>query len=86
MATKYLAKVANGTYTDKNNKEQTSWLTIGKVVEKQNGKLVLKLDSIPVAFDGWVQFFDPPQEVERGKFKQQTKQSGINDLDDDIPY
>jgi regulator of RNase E activity RraB len=80
MATKYLAKVANGTYTDKSGKEQTSWLTIGKVIQKDNGKLVLKLDSVPVAFDGWVQFFDPPEKDER----QQQKNSSDNDKD--IPF
>lgn len=77
MATKWLAKVSNGTYTDKSGKEKTSWLTIGKVIEKQNGNLVLKLDSIPVAFDGWVQFFDPPTENEK---QEQPK------LDEDIPF
>lgn len=77
MATKWLAKVSNGTYTDKSGKEKTSWLTIGKVIEKQNGNLVLKLDSIPVAFDGWVQFFDPPTENEK---QEQPK------LDEDFPF
>jgi len=77
MATKWLARVSNGTYTDKSGKEKTSWLTIGKVIEKQNGNLVLKLDSIPVAFDGWVQFFDPPTENEK---QEQPK------LDEDFPF
>jgi regulator of RNase E activity RraB len=77
MATKWLTKVSNGTYTDKSGKEKTSWLTIGKVIEKQNGNLVLKLDSIPVAFDGWVQFFDPPTENEK---QEQPK------LDEDFPF
>lgn len=66
MAAKYLAKVANGTYTDKKTgKEKTSWLTIGKVFQKDDGNLSLKLDSIPVAFNGWINFFDPPNENER---------------------
>lgn len=65
MAVKYHAKVANGTYTDKKTgQEKTSWLTIGKVIQKDNGNLTLKIDAIPVAFDGWVQFFDPPTEGE----------------------
>jgi hypothetical protein len=81
MATKWLAKVANGTYTDKAGQEKTSWLTIGKVIEKQNGGLTLKLDCVPVAFDGWVQFFDPPKDDE--KTQRQTKQQP---LEDDPPF
>jgi hypothetical protein len=81
MATKWLAKVANGTYTDKSGQEKTSWLTIGKVIEKQNGSLTLKLDCVPVAFDGWVQFFDPPKddEKQRPSFNQKS-------LKDDVPF
>lgn len=79
MATKYLAKVANGTYTDKKTgKEKTSWLTIGKVIQKDDGSLSLKLDSIPVAFSGWINFFDPPSENER---QQQSHR-----LDDEAPF
>lgn len=62
MGVKYVLKMANGTYTDKNGKEQTSWLQFGKVLEKKNGGLSLKIDSIPVAWDGWGQLFDPPTE------------------------
>ena len=66
MAIKYLARVANGTYKDrKTGQEKTSWLTIGKVFQKDDGNLSLKLDSIPVNFNGWVSFFDPPVENER---------------------
>ena len=82
MATKWLAKVANGTYTDKSGKEQTSWLTIGKVIEKQNGKLVLKLDCVPVAFDGWVQFFDPPADDK----SKSTPTKDFADIADDVPF
>lgn len=76
MGVKFHAKVANGTYTDRSGKEKTSWLTIGKVIEKKDGTLSLKIDSIPVAFDGWVQFFDPPAD---DKNKQPK-------LDDDVPF
>ena len=79
MAVKYHAKVANGTYTDKNGKEQTSWLTVGKVIEKKNGGFCLKMDAIPVAFDGWIQFFDPPQE-------DQSKPKSRNEIDGPIPF
>jgi regulator of RNase E activity RraB len=77
MATKWIAKVSNGTYTDRSGKEKTSWLEIGRVIEKQNGSLSLKIDSIPVEWNGWVQFFDPPKADEK---QGQTK------LDEDVPF
>lgn len=83
MAVKYHAKVVNGTYTDKNGQEQTSWLTIGKVIQKQNGKFCLKLDCVPVAFDGWVQFFDPPKE---GEQRTESNPQARQQSDDPIPF
>jgi hypothetical protein len=85
MAVKYHAKVANGTYTDKTGKEQTSWLTVGKVIQKQNGKFCLKMDAIPVAFDGWIQFFDPPQD-DQVKSKADPPREFDNMPDDDIGF
>ena len=76
MATKWVIKTANGTYTDKFGKEKTSWLTFGKIVEKKNGGLSLKIESIPVEWNGWGQLFDPPEEDD----KKQPKS------DDSIPF
>lgn len=89
MAVKYDLMVANGTY-EKDGQQKTSWLKIGRVMEKQNGGMVMKLDSIPVSttnrdgqtisFDGWVQMFDVKPK------QQQAPQGGGNNFDDDIPF
>lgn len=40
--------------------EQTYWRKIGSVLEKDGGKLSMKLDMIPLgAWDGWAQLFVP---------------------------
>jgi hypothetical protein len=50
--------VPNGTY-QKDGQEKTSWLTIGSMLKADDGRVKLKLDSMPVSdFDGWVNVFD----------------------------
>ena len=68
MAVKYDLMVANGSY-QKEGETKTSWLKIGRVMSKQSGGFVMKLDALPtsvqdrdgnsVAWDGWVQMFEP---------------------------
>lgn len=51
--------VANiGKYTDKNGQEKTQYLTVGKLLQRDDGSMCLKLDSIPVNFNGWLSFYD----------------------------
>jgi hypothetical protein len=74
---KYDAVCVTGTYTDRNGQEKAQWTTVGRVIEK-DGKLSLKLDTIPVGFDGWIKFFEP---------KEKTKPaSGFSDIKDDLPF
>ena len=68
MAVKYDLMVGNGSY-QKEGQTKTSWLKIGRVLEKANGGFAMKLDCIPTssvdrdgntqAWDGWVQMFEP---------------------------
>jgi hypothetical protein len=42
-------------YKDKNTgEEKQGYLTVGYLLEKPDGDLVVKMDSIPVIFDGWL--------------------------------
>jgi len=51
--------VANiGKYTDKNGQEKNQYLTVGKLLQREDGSMCLKLDSIPVNFTGWLSFYD----------------------------
>tara|TARA_R110000822_G_scaffold151980_2_gene291115 strand:- start:665 stop:907 length:243 start_codon:yes stop_codon:yes gene_type:complete len=55
---KYELKVKNGTYKDRNGQEKNSWLKVGSCFESDKG-LSIKLDSVPVNFDGWISMFEP---------------------------
>jgi len=47
-----------GKYTDKTGAEKNQYLTVGKLLEREDGSLCLKLDAIPVNFTGWLSFYD----------------------------
>lgn len=79
MALKYEAKCKSGTYTNRNGEEKTNWVKIGAVFETNNG-LSMKIDSIPVVWDGWVSFFEP-------KPKDESSKPASNVIEDDaVPF
>lgn len=81
MALKYEAKAKVGTYKNQQGEEKPNWVKLGAVFETSKG-LSLKIDAIPVGFDGWVSFFEPKQ-----KENTPTAQSApANDIPDDIPF
>lgn len=80
MAVKYDAAVVTGTYTDKNGNEKAQWTNVGRVIEK-DGKLSMKLDVVPVGFDGWIKFFEPKQ-----RDGQKEPQKGFSDIESDVHF
>lgn len=103
MAVKYDLMVASGTY-QADGITKTRWNKVGVVMEKRDGNgLVMKLESIPtatidrdgnpVAWDGWVQMFEPrPRDITpTAKQHDQEKSNGYQpqgkpDFDDDMPF
>ena len=76
MAIKYEVVAKNGTYTADDGSTKTRYLKIGIVVETANG-LSLKLESMPIGFDGWAYLNEP-------KSKGDTHKQAAGD--DDIPF
>jgi len=76
---KYDVVAKNGTYKDRNGDEKTRWLKMGVCFESEKG-LSIKIDSMPIAFDGWMSLMTPkPKE---GVSNTPT----ANSIDDDIPF
>ena len=77
---KYEVKTKNGTYKDRNGEEKTKWHQMGVCFQNDKGQLSIKIDSIPVGFDGWVSLFEPkPREGAQAPGQSQT-------ISDDIPF
>lgn len=86
-----------GSYTDRNGMEKRRYMNCGAVFETEKG-LSLKLEAIPVGFDGWFQLYEPRTEqqspaVQRHAFRQPATAShqaaaaaAQEDFEDDIPF
>lgn len=98
MATKRYDVVAvTGSYIDRNGVEKRRYMNCGAVFETEKG-LSLKLEAIPVGFDGWFQLYQPRTEqqqpaVQRNAFRQpatadrQAATAALQeDFEDDIPF
>jgi hypothetical protein len=90
MARKYEVTAVTGKYTDNSGKEKSRYLNIGSVIETKNG-LMLKLEAVPVGWDGWAYLNDPkPREESQRQAAApapQQSSSGFADMDDSsIPF
>ena len=67
-------------YQDRDGNTKVRWINCGAMFKNAEGKVSIKLDSLPVNFDGWLNLFDP-------KPRQQPQPQQADDgLDDDIPF
>ena len=83
MGIKYEVRAITGKYNDKNGNEKNSYQTIGKIIQTAKGGFMLKLDAIPVGFDGWA-YLNEPQPKEQDK--KPAPAGGFDSMDQDIPF
>ena len=81
---RYEVKAKNGTYKDRNGEEKARWHNMGVCFQSDQGHLSLKIDSIPVNWDGWISLFEPKPK-EAGS-KPAIHGAGATITDDDIPF
>lgn len=58
MGIKYEVVANGGTYTNRNGEEKKRWIKCGIVMETEKG-LSIKMESIPVGWDGWAILSEP---------------------------
>ena len=56
----YEVIATTGTYTNKQGEEKKRWQKIGVVMQGKNG-LTLKMEAVPVGWDGWATLAEPRQ-------------------------
>jgi hypothetical protein len=83
MAIRYDAIAKNGTYT-KDGVEKNKWVKVGVVVDTKNGGLALKIEQLPVPFDGWLQLAEPKAKEQAPT--QEYAQAPSQSPSDDIPF
>jgi hypothetical protein len=75
---KYELKAKSGTYKTKEGEEKPNWVKMGVCFESDKG-LSLKIDTIPVGWDGWISMF-PPRPKDSDPF------AGMVNIKDDVPF
>jgi hypothetical protein len=79
-------RAITGTYTDREGNEKKSYATIGRIMTTNKGGEMIKLDTVPVNWDGWAYLQDPkPREAKEGG-KANGYQPGNDAPEDDIPF
>jgi hypothetical protein len=56
-------------------------------METSSGGMALKLESLPVKFDGWLQFYVPkPKDDRQQSNNAPAPQQNAGNIDDNIPF
>lgn len=76
-----MAKI--GTYTDRDGNEKARWTKCGVLIDN-NGKLSVKLEAVPVNFDGWLSCFEPKPRDDKPQHRP-ARTNARSDFDDDRP-
>jgi hypothetical protein len=85
MGIKYELVAKNGTY-EKAGETKTRWHTCGIVLEREDGSLSAKVESLPVGFDGWLNLWEPKPRDGAAPKPAAAKGKKIDDSDDSIPF
>ena len=86
MAKLYDLMYPGGEYTDKEGQEKTRWIKCGAIIETKNGKKKVKLESIPVEFNGWLECFKDDQNKFANKGAPTRQQAPQDEFEDEIPF
>lgn len=97
MSVQYEVTAITGKYTNKDGQEKSRYLKIGVVIQTKNGPM-LKLEAVPVGWDGFAYLNEPKERDEstpaRGNSSSGRRQApadnvgrGMDDFpDDQIPF
>jgi len=55
------AVYAGEKYTDRDGNEKTRYVNVGAMFTRDDGSMTMKLESIPVGFTGWINFYEPKE-------------------------
>lgn len=88
MKKKYDATGAGEKYQNKQGEEKTRYIPVGAVFERPDGSMCMKLESIPVVFNGWINFYEPKYKDAKDAAKNapKTRQEQKEDFEEEIPF
>ena len=67
--------------------EKQGYMTVGHVLEKPDGTVMLKIDSLPIGFDGWLFHGElPTQNVNQTARPGEPAPAQRTQIEDDVPF
>lgn len=70
------AVYAGEKYTDRDGNEKTRFINIGALFTRDDGSMTMKLESLPIGFTGWVNFYEPKPKDGEQSSRQSRPQRG----------
>jgi hypothetical protein len=84
------AVYAGEKYTDREGNEKTRYVNMGVMFTRDDGSVTAKIESIPVGFNGWINFYPPKDEAGKGERERpqrgQRQGAPLSDDGDDVPF
>jgi len=90
------AVYAGEKYTNRDGNEKTRYVNVGALFARDDGSMTMKLEAVPVGFNGWINFYEPkPKDGEQRQERTAARPARTaapasdpaNDFaDDDIPF
>lgn len=75
------AVYAGEKYTDREGNEKTRYVNVGALFQREDGSLSMKLESLPIGFNGWVNFYEP-----KPKDGSKPRAGAANEDSESIPF
>ncbi|MEJ7745266.1 MAG: hypothetical protein WKF61_00625 [Luteimonas sp.] len=85
------AVYAGEKYTDREGNEKTRYVNVGALMQRDDGSMTMKLEAIPVGFNGWINFYEPKpkdgEQTQRQARPQRTSNAPAAEFDgEEIPF
>jgi hypothetical protein len=85
MSVQYEVTAITGKYTDAQGNEKNRYAKLGVVIDGKNGP-VLKLETIPLGWDGFAYLNEPRARDQTATRQPKQQASGAGFEDDDLPF
>lgn len=90
MAVRYKIQAATGKYKGQDGSEKTRYVDVGVIMDGKQGGFVMKIECIPVGFDGWCYLNEPNKRPPTGggatRRTPPPPSDGGGDFEEDIPF
>lgn len=93
MGKKFEVVAVTGKYTDQSGQEKSRYMNIGSILTTRNGGFMLKLESVPIGWDGWAYLNEPkPRDPAQQRpaaaapAPAPARSGNFEDMNDDAPF